>query len=258
MTIEIDTSAGQRANGLLAAMFVWVWPTPLEYAWLALIGGLLSAGHFALMKALQLADVSALEPINFTRLIWGAPRSRLTIVLNAGGLSVGGGDSPRSRQDQRNNSSLAGNALDFQGTAMQLGEGFRDGQPQPGAFVATRQAVLFHLIERRQDAREIIGLDADAGVAHGNYGPVVFVQPASGGDRAAVGRKLNRVGEEVHQDLPDLDIVGDDHGLNSGARSRKFDGFPAGPILDQRQAILDHLIEINFGLVKAVLTGLDA
>ena len=69
MTIEIDTSAGQRTNGLLAAMFVWVWPTLLEYAWLALIGGLLGAGHFALMKALQLADVSALEPINFTGLI---------------------------------------------------------------------------------------------------------------------------------------------------------------------------------------------
>jgi drug/metabolite transporter (DMT)-like permease len=57
---------------LAAASFVWVWPTPMEYLWLAVIGAFLSAGHFALMKSLQLADVSALEPINFTRLIWGA------------------------------------------------------------------------------------------------------------------------------------------------------------------------------------------
>jgi drug/metabolite transporter (DMT)-like permease len=36
-----------------------------------LIGALLSLGHFALMRSLRLANVSALEPVNFTRLIWG-------------------------------------------------------------------------------------------------------------------------------------------------------------------------------------------
>ncbi|MEE2760039.1 MAG: DMT family transporter, partial [Pseudomonadota bacterium] len=56
----------------VASLIVWVWPAPADYAWLAVIGALLSAGHFALMKSLQLADVSALEPVNFTRLLWGA------------------------------------------------------------------------------------------------------------------------------------------------------------------------------------------
>jgi len=57
---------------LVPAMFVWVWPTPTEYILLIVIGILLSAAHFSLMKSLQLADISALEPVNFTRLIWGA------------------------------------------------------------------------------------------------------------------------------------------------------------------------------------------
>ena len=57
---------------LVSASFVWIWPALGEYPWLILIGALLSLGHYALMRSLNLADVSALEPVNFTRLIWGA------------------------------------------------------------------------------------------------------------------------------------------------------------------------------------------
>jgi drug/metabolite transporter (DMT)-like permease len=57
---------------LLAASFVWKWPRLEDYPWLILIGALLSIAHYALMRSLNLADVSALEPVNFTRLIWGA------------------------------------------------------------------------------------------------------------------------------------------------------------------------------------------
>ncbi len=57
---------------LLAASFVWQWPALEDYPWLILIGALLSMAHYALMRSLNLADVSALEPVNFTRLIWGA------------------------------------------------------------------------------------------------------------------------------------------------------------------------------------------
>lgn len=54
------------------ASFVWTWPTMTEFAILALLGILLSSAHFAWMKALTLADISAVEPVNFTRLLWGA------------------------------------------------------------------------------------------------------------------------------------------------------------------------------------------
>lgn len=57
---------------LFAASFVWKWPRLEDYPWLILIGALLSIAHYALMRSLNLADVSALEPVNFTRLIWGA------------------------------------------------------------------------------------------------------------------------------------------------------------------------------------------
>jgi drug/metabolite transporter (DMT)-like permease len=56
---------------LLSASFVWKWPAFEDYSKLILIGALLSLGHFALMRSLRLANVSALEPVNFTRLIWG-------------------------------------------------------------------------------------------------------------------------------------------------------------------------------------------
>ena len=57
---------------LIPSLFVWTQPTFSEFAILAFIGILLSTAHFAWMKALTLADISALEPINFTRLVWGA------------------------------------------------------------------------------------------------------------------------------------------------------------------------------------------
>jgi drug/metabolite transporter (DMT)-like permease len=57
---------------LVPALFVWQWPTPEEYLWLAAIGALLTAGHFTLVASLRLADISALEPVGFTRLVWSA------------------------------------------------------------------------------------------------------------------------------------------------------------------------------------------
>jgi drug/metabolite transporter (DMT)-like permease len=57
---------------MIAAFFVWKWPSYDNYLYLILIGALLNLGHFTLMKSFSLADVSALEPVNFTRLVWGA------------------------------------------------------------------------------------------------------------------------------------------------------------------------------------------
>lgn len=57
---------------LIPSTFVWTWPALADYPILFVIGALLSAAHYSLSKSLQLADVSALEPVNFTRLVWGA------------------------------------------------------------------------------------------------------------------------------------------------------------------------------------------
>jgi len=57
---------------LIPALFVWKWPTLEELAWFAVIGVLLTSAHFALVASLRHADISALEPIGFTRLVWSA------------------------------------------------------------------------------------------------------------------------------------------------------------------------------------------
>jgi drug/metabolite transporter (DMT)-like permease len=57
---------------LIPALVDWRWPSPTDLAWLALMGTVGTAGHLALAKAFQLADASALMPIDFTRLIWAA------------------------------------------------------------------------------------------------------------------------------------------------------------------------------------------
>ena len=57
---------------LLPALFVWQAPLATEYIWFAAMGVLLAGAHFALAQSLKYADVSALEPVNFTRLVWAA------------------------------------------------------------------------------------------------------------------------------------------------------------------------------------------
>ena len=57
---------------LVAALFVWRWPSLYELAWLAAIGITGSIGHLCFVKAYTFADVSAVEPVTFTRLIWAA------------------------------------------------------------------------------------------------------------------------------------------------------------------------------------------
>lgn len=57
---------------LAASVAVWSWPTLSELGLMAILGFLLSMAHFAWMRALTYADISAIEPIGFTRLLWGA------------------------------------------------------------------------------------------------------------------------------------------------------------------------------------------
>ncbi len=53
---------------LVPALFVWQWPTPAEWAWLALIGGVATVGHLAITRALVTAEASAVAPYDFVRL----------------------------------------------------------------------------------------------------------------------------------------------------------------------------------------------
>lgn len=57
---------------LPAALWFWYWPTLEQVAWLALCGLLGVAGHTAMVQAFKVAEISAIQPINFLTLIWAA------------------------------------------------------------------------------------------------------------------------------------------------------------------------------------------
>jgi drug/metabolite transporter (DMT)-like permease len=57
---------------LVPALFVWRWPSFEMLALLALIGTFGSTGHLLFIRAYKLADVSLVEPMMFTRMVWAA------------------------------------------------------------------------------------------------------------------------------------------------------------------------------------------
>jgi len=57
---------------LIFAIPVWQHPDSGQILLLLIVGALASAGHLALATAMKLAEVTALTPIEFTKLIWVA------------------------------------------------------------------------------------------------------------------------------------------------------------------------------------------
>ena len=56
----------------ICALFVWVTPSVEQLSWLAAIGVLVAMAHISMVQAYKFADVSAMEPFVFLRLIWAA------------------------------------------------------------------------------------------------------------------------------------------------------------------------------------------
>jgi drug/metabolite transporter (DMT)-like permease len=56
----------------IPAAFFWIWPTPEQLAWLALIAALGTASQFLMTQSFRDADVTAVVPLTFTELIWSA------------------------------------------------------------------------------------------------------------------------------------------------------------------------------------------
>jgi drug/metabolite transporter (DMT)-like permease len=54
------------------ALPVWTTPTPSQLGWFAVIGVLATLGHLAMTNAFRLADVTALFPVDFSRLLWAS------------------------------------------------------------------------------------------------------------------------------------------------------------------------------------------
>lgn len=57
---------------LVAALFVWEWPTWHQLLLFAAMGAMGTVAHMSMAEAFKLADTTAVLPFDFTRLIWAA------------------------------------------------------------------------------------------------------------------------------------------------------------------------------------------
>lgn len=56
----------------VASLFVWTWPTPEQFALLVFIAAMGTGGHLCWNQAYRDADIAAVEPLTFVRLIFAA------------------------------------------------------------------------------------------------------------------------------------------------------------------------------------------
>ena len=57
---------------LVAAIWFWRWPQPVDYLWFLLMGSCGSLAHVAMAQAFKEAEITVVLPLDFTRLIWAS------------------------------------------------------------------------------------------------------------------------------------------------------------------------------------------
>jgi len=93
-----------------------------------------------------------------------------------------------------------------EGAAVRLGKRFRNRQTEPEPAIAALKCA-FALLERIENAIHDFRLDPDAGVVHGDGEQLWFRIGRGNGDLAVIGRELDRVLEQVPNDLLELGRV---------------------------------------------------
>lgn len=56
----------------IAASFVWVWPSWSDLFWLMAVGCTATFGQLAYVQSFRLAEMSAVLPLDFSKLIWSS------------------------------------------------------------------------------------------------------------------------------------------------------------------------------------------
>jgi drug/metabolite transporter (DMT)-like permease len=72
VTITLYAGLFMAPITLLPALWVWVHPTPLQLLWMLGIGAAGTLGHVAFAHAFKLAEMSAVLPLDFLRLVWAS------------------------------------------------------------------------------------------------------------------------------------------------------------------------------------------
>ncbi|MDP7652349.1 MAG: DMT family transporter [Rhodospirillales bacterium] len=72
ITITLYTSLVALPITLIAALPVWQTPTPEQFLWLAAVAAFATIRHITFVQAFREADVTAVLPFDFTKLIWAS------------------------------------------------------------------------------------------------------------------------------------------------------------------------------------------
>ena len=72
LTITLYTTLFALPITLIAALPVWRTPTPEQLLWLAAVAAFATTRHVTFVQAFREADVTAVLPFDFTKLIWAA------------------------------------------------------------------------------------------------------------------------------------------------------------------------------------------
>ena len=70
LTVTVYSSMFMVPVTLIAALFVWRTPSLVEVGWLFAIAAFAVIGHITLVQAFKEAEVSAVIPFDFTKLVW--------------------------------------------------------------------------------------------------------------------------------------------------------------------------------------------
>lgn len=70
LTITLYQALFTTPLTFIAALFYWQTPTLEQLAWLVLLGALGSLAHMTLAQACKEADVTAILPLDYTKLVW--------------------------------------------------------------------------------------------------------------------------------------------------------------------------------------------
>ena len=124
---------------------------------------------------------------------------------------------------------------------MEPDQGLGDRQPQPPAIIGD-QGVFFDAGEGVGYQGQLVGGDAHAVVRDGKD-EIAAGGSRGQGDRAALGRELDRIGQKVEQDLLDRPPVGVKIGHRLGDGVDQFHALAASLFGDDSQAIHDDFLD---------------
>ena len=187
--------------------------------------------------------------------VWSAV-SALRAGGSSGGVHAAAGDAPQGRQGHGDGGADARLALQPQRAAMHHHERMADGQAEAGArMLAAEMAV--NLAERRHDAHDVVGGDADARVGDliGELIGGADIEPEN--DLAARWREFDGIGDQVQQHL--LHGAGIEPVLRDVAIDAELDLQPGvlGAAGHEAQHSLGHLHRIDVFLRQREPAGLD-